>query len=195
MKKLTILLLLISTISAYSQERSKFLNAEFADKSVTYWPFYTLFGDSYDPALTLGAGMEYGSKGNSTLFQTVQLTGYTTWVIGKGFNLSSSIGYRYRHSSGLFGEAMLGLGASAFFSSRQSFSQDEDGAYVPVYPIHVLASLPADLIIGYGGGKLDVYLKYRYMLEGPYPENIGMFIVPTSLISIGIRYNIFAPNN
>ncbi len=195
MKKLLILFAaMLITISALSQERSKFLYAEFADKSVTYWPFYTLFGDSYDPAVTIGAGMEYGGKGSTTLFQTVQLAGYTTWVTGRGCNLSTSIGYRYRHSSGLFGEAMIGLGASVFFSSRQSFSQDEDGAYVPVYPLHVLASLPADLLIGYGSGKIDVYLKYRFMFEGPYPETI-MTIVPTSLIGIGIRYNILAANN
>ncbi|MFC2079917.1 hypothetical protein ACFLRQ_00420 [Bacteroidota bacterium] len=196
MKKLLILFaVMLISIPALSQDRSKFLYAEFADKSVTYWPFYTLFGQSYDPSITLGAGMDYRQKGNLTLFQTLQLTGYTTWVTGKGCNVTTSIGYRYSHSSGLFGEAMIGFGTSAFLSSRQSFSQDEDGSYVPAYPLHVLASMPVDFVIGYGSGRLSFYLKYRYMMEGPYPKTIDMIIVPTSLIGIGVRYNIIEAND
>ena len=182
------LALLFLFCSAYGQNRPKFLYAEFADQSVTFYPFYKPFGSNFDPAVSLGGGIDYRQNGNLTLFQTVQLTGYKTFVAGDGFHLTSSFGYRYDHSSGLFGEVMLGLGTSLFFSSRQSYTMDENGIYEPTYPLHFVAELPLDLLIGYGIGKLSFYIKYRYMVEAPYTES--MPILPTSLLGLGLRYNI-----
>ena len=188
MKKTTILLLIFVTFSAYSQERTKFLYTEFADKSVTISPFYTAFGSHFDPAVTVGAGMNYRQKMNRTFFQTIQLTGYTTEITGNGVTLTTNIGYRYGRSSGLFAEGMIGIGGSAFFPSRESFSQDTDGAYIPVKPLHAAAALPIDLILGYGSGTFAIYMKYRFMVIGPYAEALP--VVPHSIIGIGIRYNV-----
>ncbi|MFC2079919.1 hypothetical protein ACFLRQ_00430 [Bacteroidota bacterium] len=187
MKKLLILFAaMLISITALSQDRSKFLYAEFADQSSTLWPFYKPFGCNFDPAITLGAGMDYKQKGNLTLFQTLQLTGYSTPITGQGFHLTSSFGYRYDHSSGLFGEGMLGLGTSLFFSSRQVYTQDDNGEYAAANPLHIVAALPLDLIIGYGKGKLSVYVKYRYMAIGPYTEVLT--VLPSSLLGLGVRY-------
>jgi len=185
-KPLILFAVMLITIPALSQERSKFLYAELADQSVTLWPFYTVFGNHFDPAVTLGAGMDYRKNGNRTLFQTLQLTGYTTEIIGQGFHLTSSFGYRFRHTSGLFGEAMAGLGTSLFQSTRQTYVQDENGEYIEADPLHIVAALPIDLVLGYGTGKLSVYARYRYMLIGPYTEILPA--VPNSLLGLGIRY-------
>jgi len=186
MKKLTILFLAFVAFSAYAQERSKFLYAEFADQSVTLTPFYKPFGSNFDPAITLGAGIDYRQKGNSALFQTIQLTGFSSRIVGDGLNLTTSIGYRVGKTSGIFGELSLGLGASAFYSGWQTFSLGEDGTYTEVLPIHMIASVPADMLLGYGTGRLAVYLKYRYMVQLPYAS--AMPLLPTSLTGVVIRY-------
>lgn len=188
MKKLLFFILIILSVLAIGQDRSKFLFAEFADQSVTLYPFYKPFGSNFDPAFTLGGGIDYRQKSNLTLFQTVQLTGYKTFIAGQGIHITSSFGYRYNHSSGLFGEVMLGLGTSMFFSSRQSYTLDENHEYEPTYPLHIVAALPLDMLIGYKNGKVSIFIKYRYMVEAPYTES--MPILPTSLLGLGLRYNI-----
>ncbi len=182
------LLFTLLSVSAIGQERNKFLYAEFADQSITLYPFYKPFGGNFDPALTIGGGIDYRQKGNLTLFQTAELTGYKTLIAGQGIHLNSSLGYRYNLSSGLFGEGMLGLGTSLFFSSRQSYTLDGNRVYEPGYPLHIVAALPLDLRVGYGTGKISFYIKYRYMLIAPYTES--MPVIPNSLIGIGVRYNV-----
>ncbi len=189
MKNPIIFLLLLLSVSAFAQDRSKFLYAEFADKSVTISPFYTAFGNHLDPAVTLGAGINYRNKKNRTFFQTLQLTGYSTLITGNGVTLTTSFGYRYGKPTGIFAEGMFGIGGSLFFPSRESFSQDADGTYVPVQPLHAVAALPIDILVGYDIGSVALYLKYRYMMIGPYAEALP--VVPHSLIGIGIRYNAF----
>ena len=189
MKKLLILFaVMLLSIPALSQERSKFLYAEVADHSLTLWPFYKPFGGHFDPAVTLGAGMDYRQKKNRTLFQTAQGTWYSTEMIGRGVTLSTSFGYRYGKTSGLFAEGMLGLGTSLFFSPRQTYIQDESGEYEPANPLHVVAALPIDLVIGYGSVNLSIYAKYRYMIIGPITEI--MPVLPNAQLGIGMRYTI-----
>lgn len=187
---LTLLAVLLITIPALSQERSKFLYGDFGDLSVTLTPFYKPFGGNFDPALTVGAGINYKQKGSLTFFQTFQLTGYSARIIGDGLNLTTSIGYRFHHASGILGEFSLGAGASLFYSGWQTFSLDEDGTYKEVVPLHVIATVPADLLIGYGTGRIAVYLKYRYMVQAPYAS--AMPVLPTSVTGIGVRYNLIS---
>lgn len=188
MKRLPCILLIFISVSVCSQDRSKFLYAEFADQSVTLYPFYKVFGNSFDPAVTLGGGINYRQKGNSAFFQTLQLTGFSTRFVGDGLNLTTSIGYRFIHSSGVFAEGMLGVGGSIFYSARKTYSVNEDGDFVSVFPLHGLSSVPADLVIGYGKSRYRFYIKYRYMMQGPY--NSTMPALPTSLLGLGLRYNI-----
>jgi hypothetical protein len=189
MKRIIIVFLaLIFVVPLVAQDRSKFLYAEVADQSITLWPFYKTFGGNFDPAFTIGAGIDYRKKKNLMRFQTLQLTGFKTPVAGQGFHFTSSFGYRYKHTSGLFGEATLGLGASFFQSSRQEYTQDENGDYTAANPLHIVAAVPLDLLLGYGKGKLSVYLKYRYMVIGPYTEILP--VLPNSLLGLGARYNI-----
>jgi hypothetical protein len=189
MKKIFILFAaMIICIPALAQDRPKFLYAEAADQSITLWPFYKPFGGNFDPAVTIGAGIDYRQKKNLMRFQTLQLTGFKTPVAGQGFHLTSSFGYRYKHTTGLFGEAMLGLGASFFLSSRQVYTQDQNGDYTAANPLHIVAAVPLDLLLGYAKGKLSVYLKYRYMVIGPYTEILP--VLPNSLLGLGARYNI-----
>lgn len=179
---------MLLSIQALSQERSKFLYLDVSDKSVTLYPFYKPFGNSFDPAVTLGGGLEYRQKGNYTLFQTGQATGYKTRFIGRGMTLTTSLGYRYGKSKGIFGEAMIGLGTTVFFPSRETFTQDENDVYTHATPLHVIAALPVDLALGYGTGSISFNLKYRYMMIGPYTEI--MPVVPNSLVGLGIRYHL-----
>lgn len=189
MKKLLILIAaMLLAIPALSQDRQKFLYAEFADKSVTLYPFYKPFGYNFDPAVTVGGGLEYKQNGHITLFQTVQATGYKTPFVGRGMTLTSSLGYRYGTSSGFFGEAMAGLGATAFFPSREAFTQDENNVYVHSTPLHVNAAIPVDLALGYTTGAVSICLKYRYMVIGPYTR--VMPVLPNALFGIGIRYHL-----
>lgn len=194
MKKLFIFVFMLLTISAFAQDRPKFLYAEFADKSVTTYPFYTVFGDNFDPAVTLGYGLDYKQKGNLTLFQTFQITGYSSYFIGNGITLTSSLGYRYSHHSGIFGEAMTGLGTSAFFPSKETFAQNEDHIYEPVNPLIIRATLPFDFVLGYTTGRFAVYLKYRYMFLGPYTDVYMVPFIAVSQTGIGIRYLITNPS-
>jgi len=193
MKKLILFVLIFVTLSAYGQKKSKFLYAEFSDQSVTLYPFYKVFGGTFDPALTLGWGINYKEKANSAFFQTVQLTGYTTVITGQGFNLTTSIGYRYRHSSGIFAEGLLGVGASLFFPVRETFLLDETGTYIRANPIRIISSVPVDLLLGYRIKNYSFYLKYRYMMQGPYSET--MPALPTSLTGVGMRYDIPTSSN
>ncbi|MDF1573245.1 MAG: hypothetical protein P1P82_16675 [Bacteroidales bacterium] len=189
MKKLQILIAaMLISIPALSQERSKFLYAELADKSVTLYPFYRPFGNNLDPAVTLGGGIDYKQKGNFTLFQTAQVTGYATRLIGNGVTLTSSIGYRYGLLSGLCGEATVGLGTSVFYSSREIFTMDENGSYSTAIPLNAVAVLPVDLLVGYGGDRVSIYLKYRYMIVAPYTS--AMPVLPMSLLGAGVRFSI-----
>jgi hypothetical protein len=192
MKKLPFILLVFISVSVCSQDRSKFLYAEIADQSFTLYPFYKVFGNNFDPAVILGGGINYRQKEHSAFFQTLQLTGFSTRLIGDGLNLTTSIGYRYCHTSGIFAEGMLGIGASIFYSARKTYSPDEEGNFLPVFPIHGLSSVPADLVLGYGKSRYAFYIKYRYMMQGPY--NSTMPALPTSLLGLGLRYNINADN-
>ncbi len=189
MKKLLILFaVMLLSVPALSQERSKFLYAEVADHSITLWPFYKPFGSHFDPAVTLGAGMDYRTKKNRTLFQTAQATWYSTEIAGRGVTLTTSLGYRFGNSSGLFAEGMIGLGTSLFVSPRQTYVQDDNGAYTPADPLHILVAVPIDMLIGYGIGKLSACIKYRYMVIGPYTTI--MPVLPNSQLGVSIRYSI-----
>lgn len=189
MKKLLILFAaMLMAIPALSQERSKFLYLDVSDRSVTMYPFYRPFGSNFDPAVTLGGGLDYKKKGNFTLFQTAQVTGYATRLVGNGVTLTSSIGYRYGRSSGLFGEATAGLGTSVFYSSREVFTLDESGSYAPAIPLNIVATVPVDLVLGYGGERVSVYMKYRYMIVAPFTS--AMPVLPISLLGAGIRISI-----
>lgn len=188
MKKPLALIMVFMTISAYSQDRPKFLYAEFADQSATLWPFYKPFGGNFDPALSLGYGFDYKGKEHSATFQTIQMTWYKTAFIGQGINLTSSYGYRYKHKTGILGEASIGLGLTAYFSSRESFTQNEEGIYVSANPIHFAASLPVNILAGYTFGSVSLYIKFRYLAIGPYTE--VMPVLPNSLLGLGLRFNI-----
>lgn len=191
MKKLLFFLLIIVTISAFAQDRSRFLYAEISDKSTTLWPFYKVFGNNFDPSITLGAGLDHWNKGSSSLLQNLQLTGYATPMIGNGITLTTSFGYRYHHSSGIFGEVLAGLGATAFYPSMETFTRNEEGIYMADNHLHVLGLFPLDFQAGYMKGRIGVYVKYRYMLMGPYTTVLlDAPLLPVSHIGIGIRYNL-----
>lgn len=191
MKKLLILFAaMLIAIPALTQERSKFLYAEFADKSVTLCPSLKFYGDYFDPVATFGAGVNYRQIDKIALFQTFQASWYTTRFTGSGVSLMSSLGYRYEHTSGILGEALLGLGASAFFPSRETFAQNEDGIYTPVNPLLLRACLPIDLHLGYRIVNFSFYLKYRYMITGPYTDVLFVPLIGFSETGIGIRYTM-----
>ncbi len=187
-KQLVLLAVMLITIPALSQERPKFLYAEFADQSINVWP---LFGYHFDPAITVGGGIDYWGRRNLTIFQTVQLTGYMTPLFGNGLILTTSAGCRYAHSSGLFGEGLVGIGATAFFSSRQTFMQDEAGDYKPARPLRINAIAPVfNIRLGYGKGSCSFYAVFRYM--GVFPYTGRFTIWPVSQLGIGLRYNLHA---
>lgn len=189
MKKLLILCtVMIISIPVLAQDRSKFLYAEFADQSINVWP---LFGYHFDPAISVGGGIDYWERQNLTIFQTVQLTGYMTPLFGNGLILTTSAGCRYAHSSGLFGEGLVGIGTTAFFSSRQTFMQDEAGDYQPANPLRINAAAPVlDVHLGYGKGSYSFYAAFRLMGVFPYTDRFTMW--PVSQLGIGLRYNLHA---
>lgn len=190
MKKLLFFLLIILTVTAYSQDRSKFLYAGFSDRSSLVYPFHTLFGNNFDPAITIGAGIDYKQSDKFTLLQTFQLTGYSSYLTGKGITMTSSLGYRYNPYSGFFGEALAGLGATVFMPSRQTYSQNEDGKYIPVNSPIIRATLPVDLILGYRIGSFALYLQYRYMFITPYTDLYWIPVTAVSHVGIGMRYTL-----
>lgn len=190
MKKLIFALLILLSVSAKAQDRSKFLYAGFSDKSVSIYPSLKVFGNSFDPSITFGFGADYKQKGNFILFQTYQLTGYKTLFVGNGVTLTSSFGYRYGNTSGFFGEAMAGLGATAFLPSRETFAQNDNGDYVSVNPLIVRAALPFDLLLGYRFNKLVFYLQYRYMIIGPYTDILFVPVLGVTQTGIGVRYSL-----
>jgi hypothetical protein len=196
MKKLLFLFaVMLITIPAIPQKRSKFLYAEISDKSAVLWPFTKVIGNHFDPSLTFGAGLDHWNKGLSSLFQNLQFTGYATPMIGNGITVSSSIGYRYQHSSGIFGEALAGLGASVFYPSMETFTRNEDGIYTADNHLHIRGLFPLDFQVGYMKGRLGIYIKYRYMLIGPYTDVLlDSPILPASHIGIGMRYGLNKKN-
>lgn len=188
MKWIIILFLaVVLGVPLLAQDRAKFLYAEFADQSATLWPFYKPFGGNFDPALSLGYGFDLKAKEHSAKFLAFQLTGYKTALIGQGFNLTSSYGYRYT-KSGLLAEASIGLGVVAYFDVRETFTHNDEGIYTSANPIHFAASFPVDILAGYDFGSVSLYIKFRYMVIGPYTE--VMPVLPNSLLGLGIRYNI-----
>jgi len=193
MKKLPFILLIFISVSVCSQDRSKFLYAEFSDRSITLYPFTRIGGSTFDPVVTLGGGIDYKQKRHSILFQTFQLSGYSDGFSSVGWNISSSIGYRFPNNSGFFGEVMAGICASAFFSEKATFIQEDDGRYVQANPVHIVGGIPFDFLIGYSKGKYSFYIKYRYMAEGPLSENLP--VLSTSTIGIGIRYTLTSKAN
>ncbi len=148
------------------------------------------FGGNFDPAITLGAGVNYKQKGNFALFQTVQVTGYSTQMIGNGLTLTSSLGYRYSLPFGIFGEVLAGLGASAFYPSIEAFTRNEEGIYTADNHLHLRGVFPIDLQVGYMKGRIGMYVKYRYMFMGPYTTVLIVPLLPVSHIGIGIRYGL-----
>lgn len=189
MKKLLIIFAaMLMTIPAISQERSKFLYVQLADKSITITPFYKAFGNNFDPAVTIGAGMEYSRKGNSVLFQTLEINGYRTEYVIQGASLITCLGYGYHHGSGIFGEATVGIGAGGFSLTRETFTLNDEDVYTASKPLNFAASLPFDLRLGYDAGRISIYLSYRYVLMGPYADNLPL--LPLSLTGIGLRYDL-----
>lgn len=188
MRNLLLAFLVLISVSTYSQDKAKFVYLDIADKSVSLTPFYKVFGSSFDPSVTLGGGMEYFQRGNSTIFQVVQISTFSTKMIGNGLTATTSIAYRYGLKSGLFAEVMLGLGGSGFLPSRETFSLDENNEYTASKPFHLIIGVPFDMLAGYQRGHYSLYIKYRYMVEGTYTDILPM--LPTSLIGFGVRYTL-----
>lgn len=188
MKKIPIFVLLLLSVSAFSQDRAKFLYAEFSDKSITIAPFYKVYGNNFDPVLTLGAGWGYWQKGNFVLFQTAQITGYLSEYVIRGVNLTTSLGYGYHHGSGVFGELMAGIGGGGFTMSRETFVLNGDNVYEASRPLNLAVAFPFDLRLGYNTGRVSFYLKYRYVLMGPYVENLPL--LPLSQTGLGMRLDL-----
>lgn len=83
---------------------------------------------------------------------------------------------------------MVGLGASWYYNSRETFTQNDDGEYSAEIPINIVAALPFDLLLGYSGDSFALYVKYRYMGVVPYNEVYP--VMPVSLFGIGVRFNL-----
>lgn len=185
MRKLFFVLSLALTVSAFSQEKQKFLFAYLSDKSVSLYPSYKIFGSHFDPAITAGGGIDYFSRQSATIFQVLEGTLFSQSLTGTGLSLSTSIGMRKEVPAGVYSEIMIGLGGAGFISGRENYSLNDEGSYEKVTPLHWTLGVPIDLGIGYRFEKLALYCKYRYMIEGPYTDI--MPVLPTSLISIGIK--------
>lgn len=189
MKKLIVLFAaMLIAIPALSQERSTFMYLQLADKSITIAPFYKVFGNNFDPVVTIGMGWEYWEKGNSVLFQTAQFAGYRFEYVIQGLNITTSLGYGYHHGSGLFGELMAGLGGGGFTMSRETFVLNDDNVYTPGRALNFAAAIPFDFRLGYHTGNVSFYLNYTYLLMGPYVENLPL--LPLSHTGLGLRYDL-----
>jgi len=188
MRKIIFAIFILGTVSSYSQEKNKFIYLHLSDKSVSLTPFYKPFGASMDPAITLGGGINYFQNLHSSIFQVIQGTWYSAKMIGGGITLSSSMGYQYRSTTGIYAEFALGIAGTGFISGRETFILDENGQYGQETPLHWTLGVPIDLGLGYQFAKYSVYCKYRYMLEGTYADILP--ILPSSLVSLGFKYSI-----
>jgi len=186
MRYFVLAFLLLFTLSAFSQEKSRQIYIHLSDKSVTLTPFYKIFGSNFDPALTIGGEFDHIEKEKSTVFQNVEGTVYSHSLTGSGLSLSTSLGYRQKVYKGLFAEGMLGLTGSGFVSGRETFSLNESGEYEKVKPAHWTFGVPIDVGLGYQVGNYSYYLRYRYDLQGKYTDILP--IIPSSYLSIGFRY-------
>ena len=189
MKYSTIILLIFLSSVAFSQEKTKHLYFQASNKTVSLYPFYKIFSGKIKPAFTIGGEIEHRSNQKSVLFQNAELTFYSHEMIGSGITLSTNLGYCYQTDFGLYADASLGIGTSIYSPARQNYVLDENGEYaLRKNPIFIMLSVPTDLSLGYQANKLSFYLKYRYTLEGKF---IGILpIIPTQLLSIGIKFKI-----
>lgn len=123
---------------------------------------------------------------DNVLFKTVQLTGYRSEYVIQGVNLTTSIGYGYHHGSGIFGELMAGVGGGGFTMSRETFVLNDENVYIRSRPLNFAVAIPFDFRLGYHTGSVTFYLKYTYLLMGPYVDNFPL--LPLSHTGLGLRF-------
>jgi len=188
MKKTILIIVLLFSLNAFSQDKTNFLSFQFSDKSVSLYPFYKTFSVGFAPAITIAMDKDFLSKKKSNLLYSGELTWYAHKMIGAGLTPTINIGYRYQTNRGLYFETRLGSGGNIFYPAREIFVLNEAGKYESKNILHYTLAGTVGLGIGYQIGKIAIYGKYTYMLEGKY--NGFITALPTSLMGVGIKYQI-----
>ena len=189
MRIIVIIILSLLTSSVFSQTKAKYLYFQAADKSVSLYPFYKIVDNNFYPAFTVGAEIEYRHKNKSVVSQTLETTGYSHKMIGSGITTTTSIVYRFQTEVGFFAETMFGIGTTIFAPVRENYSLNENEMYeLNKNPIHIVLAVPIDIGLGYQSGKFTFYGRYRYMVEYPYIKLLP--VLPTALLSIGVKYKL-----
>ncbi len=188
MKKAIIILTLLISLNAFSQDKSNFVSLQFSDKSVSLYPFYKTFSVGFTPAATITMDRDFFSKGNSNFLYSGEITWYAHKMIGSGLTPIINIGYRYQTNSGLYFETKLGTGGNFFYPARELFVLNEAGEYESKNILHTTIAGTAGLGVGYQLGKFAIYSRYSFMLEGRYNEFIQF--LPTSTFGVGLKYQI-----
>ena len=188
MRLITLITLLLLTSFVFAQKKTKYLYFQAADKSVSLYPFYKVIDKNYHPAFSLGLESELRNKNKSVMFYTAEITWYSHAMLGAGVTINSGIGFRFLTNSGFFVENIFGLGTTIFSPARKSYQLNNNGEYEPKNSLRIMLAIPVDIGVGYQRGAFAFYCRYRYMLEYPFIDI--MPFIPTSLLSVGVKYKI-----
>ncbi len=188
MKKIILVLALLFSLNAFSQDKEAFISLQFSDKSVSLYPFYKTFSVGLAPAITIAIDRELSYPLKSNLINSLELTWYNHKMIGAGLTFISNIGYKYQLNNGLHIEPKIGAGYNVFYPARELFVLNELGEYESKNILHFTFAGSVGLGIGYQVGRIAIYTQYSYMIERKY--NGILPFLPTSLLGVGIKYQI-----
>lgn len=159
--------------------------------NTTAVPFYNTFEAPYN--LNVGLSVEWnhweGKRGG--FFQTANIGWLNSKYSHMGLSLSTSFGYRYKTSFGLFTDIALEAGVQQTFR-KEAIYEANNGSYIQVRDYGKLFGLVGgQLSIGYSiknqKEPIDIYLQYRPTVLVPYPD---LGILPQEVINLGLRFNI-----
>ncbi|MBN2892644.1 MAG: hypothetical protein JXL97_12320 [Bacteroidales bacterium] len=188
MKQILFFVTILLSINSLAQDKTSSIYFQFSDKSVTLYPFYKTFSVGFAPALTFGAEKDFFVKNNYTFFYASDYTFYKHNMIGNGHSINLNIGYKNNILNNLYIDCMSGINLISFFTAREDLSLNENGEYEKTNPVHFNFGININLGIGYQINRCAIFSQYSYMLQGKY-NNI-LPILPTSLLSIGLKYQL-----
>lgn len=191
MKRLLLILLFVSPIVLFGQQKAIPINISIFNESTSI-PYTRFVTTPIRPGLQLGTEFNYTIKHHSRFFQTANISYFYHNHLAQGIGLSTELGYEYRLKFGLAMAGLLGLGYMHTFTTAEEFSfsngqyqKKTDKGNARLYP-----SFSID--IGYYLKKTDtnspkLFIRYQSWIE--YPYSPGFIPAMTHInLHIGARF-------
>jgi hypothetical protein len=151
-----------------------------------------MFNKTVHPGITIGTYHLYKEAKKHDFIQTLKLGYFYHRHAQQAVQLYTELGYRYKTTSGFYGEGLLGAGYLHAFADMQQF-KFEDGIYVKKTNWgrpQLMAT--ASLVAGYNfqtthSLPLRLFIQYQFWMQTPF-VNKYVPLLPNTALHLGIIY-------